>query len=189
MLPVNQTNIHFYSRLGTLRGTETAVGVDGPVEDIADVSELYDAWHDFGTAIGWTSDVVFSGIRAEVGTGAGPSRSFTSEGSETGSGSNQLAPSNVSYLVKKLTTDAGRRGRGRMFIPFVREDHVDNAGVLDGEFFTGVQEAVIDFGTAIETITGANLVLFQDGFSDSQPITALVLSSVVATQRRRLVRA
>lgn len=126
------------------------------------------------------------------------------------------APSNVSLLVHKQTSRSGRRGRGRMFVPGITEDRVNQDGTIPGASLTAIQTAFTNFRTALGAAPDVNVtgdavvpVLFHGNTTDTvvtrpssttvvrtvttgaagplpDDITGLTVDSRVATQRRRL---
>lgn len=105
-----------------------------------------------------------------------------------GGNANAGAGPQVSYLVQKLTGHGGRKGQGRMFIPGATEADFDSSGVLDGTRFGVIQDAVGAFFDGWDgSPHGLALLHSLDG-DDPYDITALALSSRVATQRQRMRR-
>ena len=118
---------------------------------------------------------------------------FDSIASEVGTQGSASVPQNTATLIRKTTAVGGRRGRGRMFIPGIAESVVNNQGVLTTAAVDqfNVSAALLRVPSAF---TGdANVV---DGgvlFHESAPttptaITALIVQTTCATQRRRLRR-
>lgn len=95
------------------------------------------------------------------------------------------APPNVAYLVKKVTTLPGRRGRGRMYIPGVIEGNVNAVGVLSDPGLASIQGAINDLIEA-EDVHGFTPFLLHNGATAPTEITTMVVQQLVATQRRRL---
>lgn len=122
-------------------------------------------------------------------------------GTVNGTGSAPL-PNNTAMLVKKSTTEGGRRGRGRMFIPGIQEASVDDAGVIAAATRTLYQT---ELNTMLANLVGlpevAAAALFRParaagpggvppflpGLPPAQ-IVGLTLDQRVATQRRRMRR-
>lgn len=94
-------------------------------------------------------------------------------------------PPQVAVLVQKITFFGGRRGRGRVYIPGVREDDVLASGLLDPAQLTLWQSSIDAFEGAL-TLAGIQLVVLHDIETVSPtPVESLVVSPRVATQRRR----
>ena len=100
------------------------------------------------------------------------------------------APPNVAYLLKKITADGGRAGRGRLYVPGVPEAQVDSAGLLTSTVRNGLDAGWEAFAAAFVAEAIGFVVLHQDGspISTPSPITSLVVDNRVATQRQRLRR-
>lgn len=125
-------------------------------------------------------------------------------------------PSNVAVIAEKLTARAGRRGRGRLFVPGIPDTDADNAGVLSSSAVTGWNTVLLGFHqnllgqTGGGTLEGADVVplLFHgptttttrttgpgtrtvtttEGAPGPLPdvITGFSVDNMVGTQRRRL---
>lgn len=125
-------------------------------------------------------------------------------------------PSNVAVIAEKITARAGRRGRGRMFIPGIPDTDADNAGVLSSSAVTGWNTVMLGFlqnllgqtgGGTLEgadvipllfhgptttttrtTGPGSRTVTVTEGAAGPLPdvITGFSVDNKVGTQRRRL---
>lgn len=121
-------------------------------------------------------------------TDVGPSAEVLTPGA--GGKTNTSVTPNTSVLVQKLTNAGGRAGKGRMFIPGVRESEVNDSGEISVEELEDWQEQLDAFQAGIE---GADLfprLLHGEGSPLSAPtiITSFSVQSLVATQRRRMRR-
>jgi hypothetical protein len=101
-------------------------------------------------------------------------------------------PQNVAGLIHKLTQQAGRRNRGRFYLPGLREGEVSDNGQVNSGTVTGTNALLATwlgkFGALIGQVD-AMVVLHSTGISGAPPpsvVTQLLLDPVVATQRRRL---
>lgn len=106
----------------------------------------------------------------------------------TGIGATHVTPpTNCALLVKKFTALSGRANRGRMFLPpfGIGEGDVNNNGVILGATYTTLQNRINEFETQLNSIP-VTPVLFHSTPVDSTPLTALVLDTQIATQRRRM---
>jgi hypothetical protein len=106
-----------------------------------------------------------------------------------------ISPPNVTYLIKKSTAYAGRRYRGRMYLPFVQSLGVTQTGQLTGpEQTLLVTSAAALFSGLVAAGPNASelsLLHAESALSATPaptPVAALLASSIVATQRRRLER-
>lgn len=130
-----------------------------------------------------------------------------------GVGTGAVAPPNVAYLFRKITTRGGRRGRGRWFVPGVQEAHVDADGLLTSGIVATYNTAAAAYLTALAAAAGAGekpvipILLHNNSSSTARStspgsvtvtvtqgaagplpdvITSMTLDARVATQRRRL---
>ncbi len=141
------------------------------------------------------NDYRFEGVSLYVGQGVGPPLVFEStQVGANGLGGASSLPQNCAHLVRKRTSAAGRRGRGRLYLPGVNESSVNNIGVMDNVFFTAIQNKLNSWYAALTApTTGVALppvILHRaEGIGVEPaptPVTVFSLSSTVATQRRRL---
>lgn len=107
-----------------------------------------------------------------------------------GSGGPAALPNNCAYLVKKLSAVAGRRGRGRMYVPpfYVGEGSISQTGDLDGASLVALQN-LITAGLPGDDF----VILHSQAFGAPAPpaptpITSFLVDRKIATQRRRLRR-
>lgn len=137
------------------------------------------------------SSITLAQVTIEVGTitGAPPYLTFEFNPNAAGEGSAYaLTPPNTAILVKKQTGTPGRQGRGRLYWPVVGESFADNIGTLDGAVQSDLQNAFDAFLAALAT-AGVDMQLLHtagEAITDPSTVTALIVDSRVATQRRRL---
>jgi hypothetical protein len=164
-----------------------ANGVDSP-------DDLFNA---FATNVmpGINNQYTLTGVTSYVGNdGPTPNIYTSSETPVVGGGSAIPLPQNCSWLVRKRTDLAGRRGRGRMYWPGVAEGNVGATGVIDGATVTAQQTRCDAWYAALTTAVGARyyppVVLHRsEGIGEEPlptPITTFVMDNRIATQRRRL---
>lgn len=135
------------------------------------------------------------GVNLRVGQdGSDPLSVYVPVG-ETGTGSSAKLPQNCALLVRKATARGGRSGKGRMYIPNVLpETAVDNVGVIDSATVTAFQDVADELLTQLTGDPGPSLpmvLLHNNSLTvdpTPTPVTALVVDSLIATQRRRLRR-
>lgn len=97
----------------------------------------------------------------------------------------QLCPPNTTFLVTKI--GGPRKRRGRLYLPAVDESIVDNLGNIS-------TAAVATWNTSLanwlSALSSAGVPMHNnptgDGTVPTSPVTALTMSTRVATQRRRL---
>lgn len=118
----------------------------------------------------------------------GPSGSYiaTSSGLDT----DDASPSNVSWLIRKVTAGGGRPNRGRMYMPGLAEGEVDGAGLINPAKVTVIQTGIDSFAADLATGLLEPVVLHSAGSPVTIPtvITELLVDGRAATQRRRLRR-
>jgi hypothetical protein len=104
-------------------------------------------------------------------------------------------PQNCAVLVRKRTSSAGRRGRGRIYMPGIAESEVNPAGVIGTTTRNNWQTAAENWFEACrdgaDTFVAYPMVVLHrsEGAGVEPPptvITALEVDTVIATQRRRL---
>lgn len=123
----------------------------------------------------------------------GPALRFVTTGNEAGTRSTVTSPPpNVAYLLRKNTSFAGRRYRGRMFLPGSSNGGIQQGGILSGAEFTLVDAAAGALDNVFQGVGSANLsqpvLLHSEAPTTPTPVTSLSAELIVATQRRRLVR-
>ena len=149
------------------------IGPIMPSSYLLDFTTLY-AGDDSGTPTVWESEA--------AGTPGGASSSNT-------------LPQNCALLVSKRTGLAGRRGRGRLYLPGQPEAGWNELGDVQGTWGTNTQDA-FDAWMADLTSTGPGFepnppyILHRSEGAGTEPapteITAMICSSKLATQRKRL---
>lgn len=98
-------------------------------------------------------------------------------------------PQNCAVLVRKNTALAGRKQRGRWYMPpaYVNEATVDGTGTINAVGVAAMQGYINQFRTELDE-RGAVPVLFHSDGLPSTPITSFTVDSRIATQRKRLRR-
>jgi hypothetical protein len=108
----------------------------------------------------------------------------------TGGHGASIAPWNCAYLVRKHTAFAGRRNRGRWYLPGVNATGLDGSEVQDS-LVVVLQAGVDAFGTAIkddESVFNAPLlpVILHSDTGAPTEINNFIVQKRLATQRGRL---
>lgn len=126
---------------------------------------------------------IYSLVGIKISTSAGSvTQPLTIDGGLAGT----PCPPNSSMLVKKVTSELGRTGRGRMYPPgLLRESDIDNSAHINSASLPGFQLVFDNLMAALITDELLPVVL-HSGSSDPTPITRFDVSSLLATQRRRL---
>lgn len=108
--------------------------------------------------------------------------------SEVGGVNVGSVPGNGAVLVRKLTAVAGRKNRGRFFVPGLREDEVNGAGVITPTTTNVIQGGFLDW--LADMTTGLFLPVILHTLNTDPPtlITGVSTQALMATQRRRLRR-
>lgn len=169
---------------------DSASGANG--EDAADDlfgSFNFEVFYDFMASV-----YTLTGVTVYVGNDGPPSVFTSTVAPSTAVGGGTCVPPNTAYLIRKRTDLAGKRGRGRFYLPGVREDQVDNVGNVLPATQTVLNTALESWHDYLTGGTGARLyppvVLHRsEGIGvepPPTPITTFVTDGKVATQRRRL---
>lgn len=151
-------------------------------------SECVSAWNDNIDPV-MPSQITLNSVLVKYGpTATGPSAVAAS--GNIGSGSGSPTSPQVAFLVRKLTAQGGRAGRGRFFLPGVTEGVVDEAGIVSGAALTALGAALDGFYADLVASNLEPVLLHSAGspVSTPTPITSFELDNRVATQRRRLRR-
>lgn len=140
----------------------------------------------FDSTVSWQQLVVLVGADGEAGR-------FVSVGSTTGAHAAQnLLPPNVAVLIDKQSGVSGRRNRGRMYIPFIDEGTVGASGVLTGAeqtlFQSMANSLFTNLNSSVTLKTSGAVILHSQTPTTPTPCTKFAVESIVATQRRRLLR-
>lgn len=132
---------------------------------------------------GWTFQGVTVSIQLEDGPLVGSS--FTPV---VGTGSGEGLPINCSILVTKRTASGGRRNRGRCYEPplIPSENNVDQAGNLTSGALSLVQGTWDVFFTGLGDADLIPVLFHQSAPFTPTPVTGFSVSSLLATQRRRM---
>ena len=166
-----------------------------PYPQIADF--IFQQW--FETLGGRVDTGVVQGP-ARMAVGTGTSEHIQVVGTETNGSARAVAtvPPNCALLVKKSTNRGGRRGRGRMYIPWAIDDNqIDETGLISSGEVTAAQTAADDFLEELGTAAGEEgphpMYLLHESEGETAPgspnlVIGLSVDVIVATQRRRLGR-
>lgn len=139
-------------------------------------------------AIGYT----FVGVTLYVGDGMGGSAVYENIQNIVGTFNSPTLPQNVAFLVKKNTAAAGRRGKGRMYLPpaLAGESVIDGLGIIGSSSVTAINTKLAAILSSHSSLNHP-AVLLHDVLPaplTPTPITSLILDSKVASMRRRLRR-
>lgn len=150
----------------------------------------------FNTA--WTSfidsEVTIGPLRASVGQDGGENLAVEGNVTLVGTATAERATASVALLLRKLTTRGGRRGRGRVYLPWMlAEANVTEIGVIPSGGVTAAQTAADAWLTALVGLpdVDAMVLLHSTGNTPTglpDVVTSLTVDPVLGTQRRRLGR-
>jgi hypothetical protein len=97
-----------------------------------------------------------------------------------------VAP-NTSFLFSKQTAMGGRKNRGRLYLPGVLEGAIGDGGDLGSSWITDLNAAAALMLASL-TADGLPMYILHESVDAPTEVTAMFVSSRVATQRRRLRR-
>lgn len=182
-----------YTHTGLGRKAEVTLGLDvsdagGDYGTLAD--NVHFALNDFHTAH-LDTEVVVGPVTLLVGQDTGPPVSFDGSTSDSGGVTAASQPANCALLVKKVTAAGGRKNRGRWYFPWCLADsEVDELGFIDvtvRNAIAGLFDDAFDL-MATQTPPVVPVILHATSVPDPTPLTAFVVETQIATQRRRLAR-
>lgn len=144
------------------------------------------------------SNATLGPVEVRLGVDGGEPLSGSSVGTSAGLRIADSVSPNVAVLVHKRTARGGRRGRGRMYIPWYAGDSdVNEDGTLISSRLTTIQNAMITWRSAMITALVPLAVLHNTSAPGTEHptapgapdlVTSLVCDPLIATQRRRLGR-
>jgi hypothetical protein len=135
----------------------------------------------------WTNPGTVDGCHFIIGNDGPPLELDSTSGAGTGGRGGAAATPQVSFLIRKRTGFAGRKFRGRMYVPCVLEADVDDVGLVSGT----AQSLLATFAAAVQgpgTSHIDQMVLLHSDSTAPTPIVDFTIEKMVATQRRRLSR-
>lgn len=158
------------------------------------------SWEDNVVTNCLDSSMTFIRLDTLIGVGFGNVNFWTtSSGASGGLTGNDILPLNNAVLVKKNTGKAGRRNQGRLYLPGVPEDAVDDAGNVLSSFMTTIDTAFSDLTTDViggtpscvpailhRAIDVPSKPAYTLDPEDATGIVAFQTQSKIATQRTRI---
>ena len=189
VIPDGVVNVHFlFTLTGDAEPMSFAIGADfaglGTYQDVSDAA--YVAFSGGYGAANWYDQWTFVGTRVEIAAGSVAETLIPLPG--TGGTLGTLIQ-NTTCLVKKLTDEAGRKFRGRCYMPPISlaEVDVNNVGMIDPTTLATIQTNFDSFTGAFEGDSNVgDLYLFHTDATAPTQITSFQVEGQVATQRRRL---
>lgn len=138
------------------------------------------------------SEVQIGPVSVSVGQDGGEPTLGSTSATTPGGRSGTSEPPQVAVLLKKRSARGGRRGQGRMYLPWaVNDGSISEAGVITTADVTQITGAATAFLDALASDATPMVILHSLGSSDPgspNVVTSLICDPVVATQRRRLGR-
>lgn len=144
------------------------------------------------------SSVTFVGVHVALGTDGAEDLAYEHPVTTVGSAALTSLPANCSLLVHKVTARGGRRGRGRMFIPWViGEGDCDEGGLITASPLAAMQTKLDTFRIQLATNGVPMVLLHKPSLPGTihpttagapNPVLALRADKLIGTQRRRLGR-
>jgi len=144
------------------------------------------------------SNVTWVRIEVSVGTDGSEDIQGVHTMNTAGTKTNSTPPANTALLVHKHTARGGRRGRGRLFIPwFVSSAEVAEGGTISSSEVTLKQVALNGFLANLTAAAVPMVVLHRPSTPGTEHpttpgapnvVTALSVDPLISTQRRRLGR-
>jgi hypothetical protein len=192
VIPIGYAQInHVFGGNNLPTGAEVTYGINNTGAELtaaALAESCATIWEDT-MRLSYVDDMIHLEVRCKLGpdaTGASAVFSVGSPGTDSGAGTTP----NVAWLVQKQTLAGGRAGRGRFYLPGISESSVGSDGVIDGTQLANFQGRLDSFLSDLNTADHPMALLHGADSPLTVPNTvqALVASSSVATQRRRLRR-
>jgi hypothetical protein len=179
---------------GFIRPAYITFGVDPTMTDPQQVAQAV-----YGVASNSTSlngkldsNVTWAECIARLGTDGGEDLIGNFVGTAKGISGGGAPPPNVAVLIHKRTARGGRRGRGRLYMPWWCSDNDTNEdGTILPNIVTALQTAAEQFRTQLGAAGVPMVLLHSQGLTTPgppDPVTQLAVSNVVGTQRRRIGR-
>jgi hypothetical protein len=138
------------------------------------------------------NSVTIPAIRVSMGTDGSTDIVHVGTFATVGAATLSSLPPNCAVLVHKGTARGGRRGRGRLFLPWcVAITDVDEAGIIATSAMTSRQNAMNAFLTQLAVQTVPMVLIHDQGLTaPGAPdlVTYLNVDKLISTQRRRLGR-
>lgn len=165
----------------------TGHDVSGLATSLAVIDAIDDGWDAATPLTNWLASVV-SLVALDVRWQAAPGDpvSISRTKSQPGAVGTAATSPQVTYLLQKISGFAGRKNRGRMYLPGVVEASVSDGGVVLPATVTNLA-ATAAAALSNWNTSGAPLhILHTDPADTPREVVELAVSPIVATQRRRL---
>lgn len=187
IIPVGFGQVNFqFTGGGVPQGAEITFGFSNNADQSAAdcAQDFADAWGTSNCDESYSASINMTNVHIKLGPNAtGPQADLAVSFPGVLAGS--MVPPNTAFLIRKVTEQGGRQGRGRFFIPGVPEADVDSAGGVLAVRVTALDTIWNTFGTTV-ALGGLPLVLLHSDALAPTQITGFATAARVATQRRRL---
>lgn len=132
----------------------------------------------------------FNGVRIIVGNDGPPGEFNSVAGAGAGVVSGDFEQAQVMGLIHKSTAFAGRKFRGRMYIPDMSDSQVGDTGIPNSTALGKLNAIASAWFTlsGVVTTLGAPQILHADGVTAPTEIVSMDAEGKIATQRRRYPR-
>lgn len=191
-IPAGHVLLKFRFRLATdpeemlcTLGAETTAASNA--DRISALNDQFDNWADNVLplqVVGYS----LVGVDGVFGTGGGDLPLSSTQGPANAGNPATGLTSNTAVLVQKLSAVGGRRNKGRMYVPGINPEAVDNAGFLTGVDLAAWNTAFNNLYLGVTSGTFLDNPVIFHSVGDPTPtvVTDLDVDPRVATQRRRM---
>lgn len=190
-IPLDHMVVTFhFTTVGAAGDSVITLGIDqssSTATSQQDLQAIFDAFN--ATVMTRMPSACTLTMATAIATGVGGAQSFEVLGPETGFLSGALLPANTAWLIQKLTGFAGKKNRGRCFLPAVPAATPQgiNPNLVDTAQLASMQTQWDDFRTGLVTADLLPVILHQQGVADPpRMVTQFVVSPRFATQRGRM---
>jgi hypothetical protein len=180
--------------VGLVRPAFVTFGVDPTATDpaiiAADVLNAVTYSGSFMSVI--DAGVTLTSVRVSYGTDGSADLVFVQPASTAGGKAGTALPANCAALIHKVTARGGRRGRGRMYIPWAFDQaDVTEAGTVNSTRRTALDNAMATLLSRLSTASTPMVLLHNPGLTSMGApdlVTSLRADNLIGTQRRRVGR-
>jgi hypothetical protein len=179
---------------GMARPAYVTFAVDSSETDpLLTAADVLNAWSFTGSINArLDSNVTVSEITVRQGTDGGEDLVGVLSATTVGGRAGTSGPPSVAVLVHKRTARGGRRGRGRMFLPWcLNTSSVSENGVIQTSDVNTIAASCIVFKDQLAASGSPMVLLHNPGQTAMGPpdlVTTMSVSPLIGTQRRRLGR-
>jgi hypothetical protein len=138
----------------------------------------------------WSDQYIIDAVRATDLHVVDGEQATDTTGSGT-AGTNGLGgPANVCALIKLITPERSRKGRGRIFISPIDAASVDTNGSITSGYQGDLNTGITDLQTTLAAITSfaSTLCVLSRAIGVAHPVVTFACEALAASQRRRIGR-